>query len=154
MYVTYVNKYPKEESKVCWDSFFEECQHILNCCIELRETLYYSPNENYLYHVIPNSETNSFITSNISSIEGNLQGRRNDLPTTLMGAHFHPSHSCVVWLTRVYELIGVWKFWVWCGGVVRLWVPKSLFVLKWFKLGFRTCCVRRMFSSWLFWSLV
>jgi hypothetical protein len=55
----------------------------------------------------------SFVTVNISSIEGNPEGRRNDLSLSL-------SLSLSLWLTRVCELIEVCKFKVWCGGVVRL----------------------------------
>ena len=39
----------------------------------------------------------SFISFNISFIEGNSKGRRNDLPETLTMAHFHPlSLMCCV----------------------------------------------------------
>lgn len=118
-----MNKQPKrmktkETRKNCWDKLFEEFQQRSNCWIDLRETLYYVLNKNNIYPI----ETNFIHNHYIFIHKKNPHGRRGNLPTTLMGVHFHPlSHvfcgkqGCVSWE-------GVYKFQVWHGGEVRLWV--------------------------------
>ena len=108
-----MNKYYKRKIKSFVEIIFlrnANKGHIV--CIDLRESLCYLPNENNLYPVIPNNETNFIhnIQYFISSNEGIPLGRRKDLPKTLMGGSLSLSLSRVVGLTRVCELGGVCKF--------------------------------------------
>ena len=110
----------------------------------IRELLWYLPNENDLYLIIPNSE-NTFIHNIQYSIQRRKpEGRMYDLPKTIMGAPFQAiSLKCCVPNKGVWAHRGVQSLSVtwWRGYIVSTFFFLEVLwrlLVKCMNLGFRT----------------
>ena len=115
----------QEKNQIFFEICFEECQRMPNYCTYLTETLCYLHNEDDLYLVIPNRETN-FIHNNQYFIHWrNAIGKGGImLHDTLIGAPFQPhplSLSHVLRGKQRWWAYSVVQFWMWHGGAV-MWL--------------------------------